>query len=385
MQETRRPKKRILVLVDHLEVFGGIQRFVLETFTRLSDRYEISIYNVGNTEAGGSMARNYDLSRIHIFNAGTIKIGRHLEMPAPRAFMGLKRLIRNSDIVYCLYNMPLFFLPSVHFAVKYKKKLIYGVSSEVIANIFKDRKKGFLRKILDRARLRAFNRIHYFKVENDESDEIVKAHFRAAKTYKIEAAVPVSNVEVLNSGEKFVALFVGRLSVQQKGLDFLKEIVEQALKLNNNINFEVIGSGYDGEGIIGSLAESHKDNFNWIRHSSDDEKFAEIKKASLFIFPSRYEEFGLALCEAQAFGLPAVAFDIKGPRMIMREEIQGRMIEKFNVKAFAEAIAYYYELWKSRSAEYFEMKKKISETVIKRFGIEGMIPRIVDMLEDVSK
>jgi glycosyltransferase involved in cell wall biosynthesis len=331
------------------------------------------------------MARNYDLSRVHVFNAGTIRIGPHLKMPTPGAFMALRRMIRNSDIVYCLYNIPSFFLPSVRLALRYKKKLIYGVSSEVIANIFKDNKKGFQRKILDRARLRAFNKIHYFKVENDESEDIIRAHFKAAKAYKIEAAVPVSNVEVLNARDRFVALFVGRLSVQQKGLDFLKEIVDQAIKLNGNINFEVIGSGYDGEGIIESLAESHKGNFNWIRHSSDDEKFAEIKKASLFVFPSRYEEFGLALCEAQAFGLPAVAFDIKGPRMIMKEKIQGRLVEKFDVKAFAEAVADYYEFWKSRNDEYFEMKKKISETVIKRFGIDSMIPRIIDMLEDVSK
>lgn len=108
MQETRLQKKRILVLVDHLEVFGGIQRFVLETFTRLADRYEISIYNVGNTEAEGSMARNYDLSRVHVFNAGTIRIGPHLKMPTPGAFMALRRMIRNSDIVYCLYNIPSF-------------------------------------------------------------------------------------------------------------------------------------------------------------------------------------------------------------------------------------------------------------------------------------
>ena len=385
MQETSGQKKRILVLVDHLEVFGGIQRFVLEAFTRLADRYEISIYNVGNTAAEGSMTRNYDLSRIRVFDAGTIKIGPHLTMPTPGAFMSLKRMIRNSDIVYCLYNMPPFFLPSVHYALKYRKRLIYDVSSEVIANIFKDRKRGFSRKILDRARLRAFSRIRYFKVYNNESEDIVRANFKAAKAYKIEAAVPVSNVKVFNSREKFVALFVGRLSVQQKGLDFLKEIVEQALKLNNNINFEVIGSGYDGEGIIEDLVKSHEGNFKWIRHSSDDEKFAEIKKSSLFIFPSRYEEFGLALCEAQAFGLPAVAFDIKGPRMIMNEKIQGRMIERFDLKAFAEAIADYYEFWKSRNDEYFEMKKKISEIVIKRFGIDSMIPRIVDMLEDVSK
>ena len=51
-----------------------------------------------------------------------------------------------------------------------------------------------------------------------------------------------------------------------------------------------------------------------------ERKAAFFALADLFVFPSRFESYGLTLLEALASGLPAVCLDHVGARSVMREE-----------------------------------------------------------------
>lgn len=65
----------------------------------------------------------------------------------------------------------------------------------------------------------------------------------------------------------------------------------------------------------------------------------EYMSSSIFVFPSRFEGFGLVLIEAMACGVPVVSFDCEnGPRSIITDQVDGFLIPPFDVKTFAEKV-----------------------------------------------
>lgn len=66
---------------------------------------------------------------------------------------------------------------------------------------------------------------------------------------------------------------------------------------------------------------------------------AEYEAADIFVFPSRYEGFGLALAEAQSFGLPAVGFaGCTGVNEIIVHDESGLLAPHMTAESLADAM-----------------------------------------------
>lgn len=93
---------------------------------------------------------------------------------------------------------------------------------------------------------------------------------------------------------------------------------------------------------------------------------SEYINSSIAVCSSRFEGFGLSIVEAMACGLPVVSFDCPwGPRSIIKNGVDGLLVENGNVKKLAETI-----IWMIQHPE--ERQKMANKAVenVQRFKIE---------------
>lgn len=181
-----------------------------------------------------------------------------------------------------------------------------------------------------------------------------------------------SNSSSIIPYDKFVVLFVGRLDINQKGIDLLAQIVS---KIKTDVEFHIIGDG-EGKKIIEELVKSQK-NVKYLGKVDDITLNQEYAKASLFILTSRFETFGYVLLEAQSHGLPIVAFDLPE---IRDNIIQGKLIKPFDTEEFAKAILNFYTQYNLDREKYYLMREEIRRKAYDIFNKQKIIDYISKLL-----
>lgn len=92
---------------------------------------------------------------------------------------------------------------------------------------------------------------------------------------------------------------------------------------------------------------------------------------------SRIEAFPAVILEAQAYGLPVIAFDIKGP-IDITTKFSGSKIKPFDTDAFVDEILRYYNLWKEGKLN-ITYKKRIKNYIFNRYSENVIIPKLEKM------
>jgi glycosyltransferase involved in cell wall biosynthesis len=132
-----------------------------------------------------------------------------------------------------------------------------------------------------------------------------------------------------------VVLAVGR-HVAQKGIDLLLQAWADVSRAMPQAQLRVAG---DGPLRPQHEAQAHAlglTNVHWIDPTPEVERL--YREAAVFVLPSRYEGMPLALLEAQALGVPAVAFDCPtGPSEILTPDT-GRLVPLGDASALARAL-----------------------------------------------
>jgi len=134
-------------------------------------------------------------------------------------------------------------------------------------------------------------------------------------------------------------LFVSRLEVQQKGLDFLIDIAEELFHRRGHRDWklQIVGSGSGYEKLKTWIQERNlMDLVELLGEQKEVQKF--YCNASVFLSTSRWEGFGVVITEAMECGLPVVAFETDGPMEIISEGENGYLIPKYQVEQFADAV-----------------------------------------------
>lgn len=136
--------------------------------------------------------------------------------------------------------------------------------------------------------------------------------------------------------EHGVVLAVGR-HLAQKGLDLLLEAWTMVCARVPDVMLRIVGEGPDTVRLQAQAqAAGIASRVQWAAATRDIE--SHYRAAMLFVLPSRYEGMPLALLEAQALGLPAVAFACPtGPDEII-DAGTGIVVPPQDVSALAAAI-----------------------------------------------
>jgi len=127
---------------------------------------------------------------------------------------------------------------------------------------------------------------------------------------------------------KFNIVFVGRLG-EQKGADLLPGIVDCILQnnLSRKVCLNIFGRGED---IWNKKIEELADKYSWVRYWGHVEHRLMpliLSKQNLLISLSRWEVLPYNILEAQAAGLPVLAFNIPGPADIIKNGQTGFLVK----------------------------------------------------------
>lgn len=171
--------------------------------------------------------------------------------------------------------------------------------------------------------------------------------------------------DVVADMQKKNIVFVGRLEWEQKGLDYLLEIMDLFYydKRSKNWTFTIVGDGNDRVRLENELREKmYQDNVRLIGKTPDVKKY--FLSSSICLNTSKWEGFGLVITEAMECGVPVIAFDTDGPSEIITDGKDGFIIPKYDLNAFTDKML--------DLAASYEMRSRMSQEAKKKAGCFSM-------------
>jgi glycosyltransferase involved in cell wall biosynthesis len=174
--------------------------------------------------------------------------------------------------------------------------------------------------------------------------------------------VDVDLIQSFEAGTKCcTGIFVGRVS-RDKGVFDLVEICERIASGRPCFELCVVGSGADMIELKRRIRESDMSSHIVLKGScSDAELYAQMKASRIFLFPSMFEGWGLAVGEALACGLPVVCYDIPALREVFGECRSVFFVPVGDIARFAQTVE------KILGQGNFAELEKISKEFVKRF------------------
>lgn len=131
----------------------------------------------------------------------------------------------------------------------------------------------------------------------------------------------------------------------------------------------MVGEGPDGAACEARARElGVRDRVRFVGAQTEVE--ALLPLADLFLLPSEFESFGLAVLEAMACGTPAVAFAAGGLPEVVRDGVDGRLVPPCDDAAMARAVL---DLL-GAPARLRELSEAARAGAVERFGRDRVVP-----------
>jgi glycosyltransferase involved in cell wall biosynthesis/O-antigen/teichoic acid export membrane protein len=184
---------------------------------------------------------------------------------------------------------------------------------------------------------RAGVRLHHRMITpSDDLAGTLRAANSTAEVHVIPNGVDAASFDVVRS-RRPVALFLGRLEMEQKGLDVLLDAFARMAN-QTPARLEIAGDGRDRTALEARCRRlGIADRVDFLGRVDSPAKLALLASAQLVCMPSRRETFGMVAVEALACGTPVLATDIDNLRHLMPPGT-GRLVPSEDPVAYAAVL-----------------------------------------------
>ena len=321
---------KLLYITNGINGAGGLERVLSIKASYLVDvlNYEVHIITLNNGDASpfyefSSKIKYHD---IKVFGNPIRYFQRYQS-----GINAVVKQIRPDVIAVCDDGLKGFFLP-----ILIKKKMPIVYERHVSKEIELHENHSFLKRLLVRSK---FEIMHFLGSKFDKfivltNDNLIEWKLSNLEVISNPLTFYPQNSSTL-SNKKVIA--VGKHGYQ-KGYDRLLQSWSLVHKLHPDWELSIYGKMDIDETAV-KLAVT-LDISSSVRFFAPEKNIKDkFLESTIFVFPSRFEGFGMVLIEAMACGLPAVSYDCPcGPKDIIDSEIDGFLVENGNIEKFAQKI-----------------------------------------------
>lgn len=384
-------KKLAIFTGSDLRNFGGGEKDVIGLGNKLRSRFDVTLFTFrGKTGVRATDKVIKKMTKVDYvyYNAYVVPL---VHDRIPFTYSGLKAIfsLRKFDVIYSMDSSLAINYMILAISRIYRRRFIAGIhtpgylrDSPIEPNLAKN----IMIKLYNPLRNLLVRGIPNIRIQNRKDRAGLLALGYAGKIYNIPPHVfyKIRIREGDFNKKNFIVLFVGRLSIKHKGLDLLAKVIDSTLQRNRDVIFHIVGSGDDGERLIGSLAKKYPDNVKWFGFVSEKELDREYRNANLFMLTSRGENFGISLGEALGYGIPSLAFDVMGSQDIITDKTLGNLIRPFSIRDYSAKIIHYCNEWKKDKNAYLKRKLIISRIANAVYSDDVVVPQMARMFDEDS-
>ena len=202
----------------------------------------------------------------------------------------------------------------------------------------------------------------------------------SCKVIVIKNAIPVSDKSNFEGEKLYDIIFVGRLE-KQKGVNILLkaiQILEE--KYHRSLRVAIVGDGSLMNDLKELALQYDINEYTYFLGVRKD-VLELMRKAFIFVLPSRWEGFGLVLLEAMSVGVPIIATKVGGIPEVIEDGKDGILVEPENPEELSNAIL--------RLLDNKELRSLVSSNAYKKvkgeYSIEKYTKTLLNLYKELTK
>lgn len=363
--------KKLLMYVNSMNALGGIERVIANLSERFAQYYDVTILVKDSPISAYPLANNIKMdsidTEIKMDMNSRIKRITNVFFNIFRSIRALRKYLNDNsyDVIYTA--TPSNVLELYYADKSIRKKIVASEHASYYAynSVYKKIKEWL------------YPHLQAISVPTTMDTEIYKK--LGYKVSYIPHITTYSSVHKNSLNSKRI-INVGRLTSDKQQdmlLDIWKSVNEKIPDCDWKL--QIIGSGEEEQNIRNKVNNLKLTNVELIGHTPKISEY--YKDASLFVFTSKMEGFGMVLLEAMSYGVPCISFDCpSGPRDIVTNEKNGYLIDCYKEDLFSDMICKYI-------LAPIEEKRKLSNgalETVQNWNNEAIMDKWVELFDKVA-